>query len=347
MSLEISCPLSTPTQNSVITMAHGGGGKKMREFITQELAPLYSQSEGALLDSAILQNLDGRVAFTSDSFVVHPLFFPGGNIGDLAVNGTVNDLAMVGANPLYLSLSFIIEEGFKLEKLRKIIATINTACQEAGVRVVTGDTKVVERGKADGLFINTSGIGVVPANVEVGPQQIQPGDAIIVNGDIGRHGVSVLSSRDGFGADVGVKSDCCPLNHVVSSLLSEKVQIHCLRDLTRGGLAAGLNELAMDRKLSIILKEQYIPVSPLVHSYCEILGLEAYHLANEGRFVLFVPDSHKEKALSLIRSYTGFEEAAVIGHVDSSFREPVKITTPWGSARNLPLLTGEQLPRIC
>jgi hydrogenase expression/formation protein HypE len=287
------------------------------------------------------------VAFTTDSYVVSPLEFPGGNIGKLAVYGTVNDLAMAGARPHSLSVGFILEEGFSLEVLRRVVASMKAAADEVGVRIVTGDTKVVDKGKGDGLFINSAGIGVVPEGLEVHPNQVQPGDRILISGDLGRHGVAVLSVREGLAFEEPVESDCGNLSHFVAALLEANLAPHCLRDLTRGGLASALNEIAGERGVEMEVEEISIPVCDAVRGVCELLGLDPLYVANEGRLVAFVSPENAEASLQLLQNLPGGEGAALVGTVLEEGRGRVHLRGAFGTSRLLDLLSGEQLPRIC
>lgn len=301
----------------------------------------------SLHDGAIWSMEKGTLAFTTDSYVVRPLFFPGGDIGSLAVNGTINDLAMCGAKPLYLSTAFILEEGLSMEVLQRVVNSMAEAARSARVPIVTGDTKVVDRGKGDGIFINTSGVGLVPTGVRVLPTLIRPGDAILVSGDLGSHGVAVLSVREGLTFSGNVVSDSTPLHCIVADLIDSGIEIHCLRDLTRGGLAGVLNELAEAAKVGMMVEESVIPVSEPVRGACELLGLDPLYVANEGRFVATVPASQVEAALAVMRRHGAASQADHIGMVTD--REPpmVVLRTVVGTHRVLDLLSGEQLPRIC
>lgn len=329
-----------------ITMAHGGGGRLMHELIERMFASVFSVgSSEHRHDGAIVELPQGRAVVTTDSFVVRPLFFPGGDIGKLAVYGTVNDLAMCGAKPLYLTAAFILEEGLEMETLWQVVWSMKQAADIANVRIVTGDTKVVDRGKGDGLYINTAGIGVVPFGFDIGPASLQPGDAVILNGDVGRHGMAVMAMREGLQFDSTITSDCASLSAAVESILSAGVEVHCMRDCTRGGLASVLVELSQASGLGIRVRETSIDVREDVHAACEILGLDPLYVANEGRFVLVVPATSVDRALSALRAHEVGREAAVIGRVtDDTF---VTLETAIGSTRILDMLSGEQLPRIC
>jgi hydrogenase expression/formation protein HypE len=294
-------------------------------------------------DGAVFPMGNAKLAFTTDSYVVHPLFFPGGDIGTLAVNGTVNDLAMCGARPLNLSAGFILEEGLPMETLWRVIQSMQQAAVAAGVQVVTGDTKVVDKGKGDGIFINTSGIGVIEHSLTIAPSSVQPGDAILLNGDIGRHGMAIMAVREGLEFESDIESDCAPLASTVLAMLEAGIEIHCLRDLTRGGLASGLVEIAMGSGRHIQIEEVAIPVSENVRGACEILGLDPLYVANEGRFIAFVPADQADRA----REIMGVD-ARQIGTVqDSSHSCSVTMYSVIGANRIVDMLSGEQLPRIC
>jgi len=298
-------------------------------------------------DSAVIEIGGVRLAFTTDTFVVSPMFFPGGDIGKLAVYGTVNDLAMAGAKPLYLSAGFVLEEGLSMEILRRVVESMAAAAREVGVRIVTGDTKVVDRGKADGIFINTAGIGLVPRDVEISPARVEPGDVIILSGDIGRHGMAVMSVREGLGFEGNLQSDCASLAGLVEAMLAAEREIHCLRDLTRGGLAAALNEIAADAAVGIELDESAIAVSDPVAGACEILGIDPLYVANEGRLAAFVSPSAADKMLDVMRKHPGAHGPAIIGKVTREHAGTVVLRGLLGGGRILDMLSGEQLPRIC
>jgi len=344
---EPACPLPRSTKNT-IHLAHGGGGRLMQELIQDVFVKAFQNPMLAPMhDGATWSVEKGTLAFTTDSYVVRPLFFPGGDIGSLAVNGTINDLAMCGAKPLYLSAGFILEEGLSLDVLQRVVNSMAEAARAAGVPIVTGDTKVVDRGKGDGIFINTSGVGLVPPDVRVLPTLIQPGDAILVSGDLGSHGVAVLSVREGLTFDGHIESDSAPLHHIVADLIESGIDIHCLRDLTRGGLASVLNELAVAAKVGMTVEEPAIPVSEPVRGACELLGLDPLYVANEGRFVAMVPASQVEAALTVMRRHKAAGLAAHIGVVTDRDPFMVVLQTVVGTQRILDLLSGEQLPRIC
>jgi len=321
-------------------MAHGGGGRMSQRLIESVFMPLFSND---LLDTrhdgAVFTIGNADLAFSTDSYVVRPLIFPGGNIGDLAVNGTVNDLAMCGAQPLYLSCGFILEEGLEIATLRTIAESMQAAASRAGVQLVTGDTKVVDHGKADGLYINTAGIGRVRHRVAA--DRIEPGDAIIVSGDLGAHGITILSTREGLEFDAPVESDTAPLWGPVAALLDAGIDIHCLRDLTRGGFSSALNELAQARNLAMEIDEGRIPVTETVRAACELLGLDPLYVANEGRFVAFLPASQTARALEIL------PHAAHAGTVLNETSAIVHLRSISGGNRILQMISGEQLPRIC
>ncbi len=344
---------SGKVRGEIITLSHGSGGKAMRDLIDDlfvgtfadpALAPLEDQARFPLAE---LVRHGDRLAFTTDSYVVDPLFFPGGDIGDLAVNGTVNDLAVSGARPLYLSCGFILEEGFPVADLRRIAASMQRAAESAGVRIVTGDTKVVHRGAADKLFINTSGVGVIPAGVNIAAARARPGDRVLVNGFIGDHGVAILGARDDLALEVPVESDTQALHGLVAALLEACPEVHCLRDATRGGIATVLNEFALSAAVCIHLDESSIPVREAVKGVAEILGLDPLYFANEGKLVALVPADQAEVALAAMRAHPSGADAAIIGEVGDSPAGSVIMHTGFGGERIVDMLVGEQLPRIC
>lgn len=345
--MELSCPL--PLDYQQIVMAHGGGGRLMQQLLASVVQPTFSNDYlNQNHDSAVFSIGGQKLAFTSDSFVVKPLFFKGGDIGKLAICGTVNDLAMSGAKPLFLSCSLIIEEGLPVETLQTLLNSMQQAAQEAGVFIVTGDTKVVDKGKGDGLYINTAGIGVLADGVNVNPAHIQPGDAVIVSGDLGRHGVAVILEREGLEFDSDIVSDCAALSPLVQDLLQAGIDIHCLRDLTRGGLASCLIELAATSKTHIEISETRLPVLEPVRSACEILGFDPLYIANEGCFALFLPPEQVDTALAILRKHPAGQHASHIGQVKASHAQGLlTLSTAMGVTRVLDLLSGEQLPRIC
>ncbi len=324
----------------------------MRQLIESMFLPAFGSgiSDGNQTpahDSAVIELGGKRLAFTTDTFVVSPLFFPGGDIGKLAVYGTVNDLAMSGAKPLYLSAGFVLEEGLAMESLQRVVKSMADAAREVGVRIVTGDTKVVDRGKGDGIFINTAGIGLVPDDVEISPARVRPGDAIILSGDLGRHGMAVMSVREGLGFEANLQSDCASLAGLVEAMLAAGRNIHCLRDLTRGGLAAALNEIAADARVGIELEESAIPVSEPVAGACEILGLDPLYVANEGRLAAFVPPETADRMLNAMQKHPASCGPAIIGKTTAEHPGTVVLRSRLGSGRIVDMLSGEQLPRIC
>ncbi len=345
---DLNCPVPVDDKSRIL-LAHGSGGAHMHKLLDKVILPkLMSKQLAYNHDSAVLNIENTKLAFTTDSYVVDPLFFPGGDIGSLSVYGTVNDLAMSGAKALYISVAFILEEGFAIADLERVLASMQAAASLVGVEIVTGDTKVVERGKGHGLYINTAGIGVVKHNVIIRPDQIQIGDLIIVNGDIGRHGIAVMAHREGLQFETTITSDSASVNHIIERLLAENITIHCLRDVTRGGLATTLNELAASSNTHIKLNEVAIPVQEEVGNACELLGLDVLHVACEGRFVAFIPESEAVRALEIMRSCQHGSTAQVIGVVakDNSFNG-VTMTNCIGVSRIVDKLSGEQLPRIC
>ncbi|MFN0149359.1 MAG: hydrogenase expression/formation protein HypE [bacterium] len=342
-----ACPIPIMDSPRVL-MAHGGGGRLMRTLIQKLFAAAFDNPLlAAAHDGAVFPSPSRRLAYTTDASVVRPLFFPGGDIGRLAVFGTVNDLAMCGARPLHLSASFILEEGLSMETLWRVVHSMAAAAREAGVAVVTGDTKVVERGNADGLYIATSGIGAIDHDLAIEPASIRPGDAILLSGDIGRHGIAILAARADLALESALESDCAPLHGPVQALLSSGVDVHCLRDLTRGGLASALLEVADSAGLDATIDERMIPVIEPVRSACELLGFDALHVANEGRFVAWVASVDADRALDALRSHQHCSNAVRIGTVGESGRGTVVTRSAIGTSRILDMLSGEQLPRIC
>jgi hydrogenase expression/formation protein HypE len=342
------CPVPAPAGDRVL-LAHGGGGRLTQQLIENLFLPAFANPElEARHDGAVLRAGSERLAFTTDSYVVRPLMFPGGTIGDLAVNGTVNDLAMCGARALWLSAGFILEEGLEIDTLRAVVESMAAAVAAAGVTLVTGDTKVVDKGKGDGIFITTAGIGIIEAANEIRPSGATPGDSVILSGDIGRHGIAILSVREGLEFEAPVTTDTAPLWPAVEVLLRAGIEVHCLRDLTRGGLASALNEIAVARGVGIRVEEPTIPVSELVRGACEILGLDPLYVANEGRFVAFVPAAQERAALEALSSVPVSNGAVRIGAVLEGVHDgQVVLRTGIGGNRVLDLLSGEQLPRIC
>ncbi len=391
-TFNLNCPVPRVADDRIV-LAHGGGGRLTHQLIEKIFIPAFANDAlEARHDGAIVPVNGTRLAFTTDSFVVRPLIFPGGNIGDLAVNGTVNDLAMCGARPLYLSAGFILEESLEMETLRTVVTSMRDAAAKAGVQLVTGDTKVVDKGKGDGIFINTSGIGVIEPstlfanglerarlqprrpesqearvsapegsalapqrldeaipypNTAIGPGRVQPGDAVIVSGDLGRHGIAILSVREGLEFESPILSDCANVWPAVEALLNAGIEIHCLRDLTRGGLATALNEIASDRNVCIKLEEARIPVNEVVQGACEVLGLDPLYVANEGRFAVFVPAAQADAALAVMKKVEVSQSGVLVGKVEETPCRTVVLQSRIGGNRVVDMLSGEQLPRIC
>jgi hydrogenase expression/formation protein HypE len=342
-----SCPLPISDYPNVL-MAHGGGGKLMHQLIGKLFLPAFRNPMLELQHDASVFDVAGqRLAFTTDSYVVKPLFFPGGDLGSLAVHGTVNDLAMAGARPLYLSAAYIIEEGLPMETLWKIASSMQQAAQAAGVQIITGDTKVVDKGKGDGLFINTAGIGIIEHQLKIAPQSVQPGDAILVNGDLGRHGMAIMAVREGLEFESSIESDSAPLAEPVLKLIRAGIQVHCLRDCTRGGLTSVLNEIAEAAGFTLHVEETFIPVREDVRGACEILGLDPLQVACEGRFAAFVPERDADRALEILRADSNAAGACRIGRVSDQHSPRVLFKSAIGTQRILDMPTGEQLPRIC
>jgi hydrogenase expression/formation protein HypE len=348
-TFSLSCPVPRVADDRIV-LAHGGGGRLTHQLIEKIFMPAFGNPMlEQRHDGAVLSINGSRLAFTTDSFVVRPLIFPGGNIGDLAVYGTVNDLAMCGARPLYLSAGFILEEGLEMETLRTVVASMQVAAANAGVQLVTGDTKVVDKGKGDGIFVNTSGIGLIESNVKgtIGPAAVQAGDAVIVSGDLGRHGIAILSVREGLDFESPILSDTAAVWPAVEALLNAGIDIHCLRDLTRGGLATTLNEIAGDRNVCIKLEEAAIPVEETVQGAGEILGLDPLYVANEGRFAVFVPAAQADATLDVLRNVPVSQGSVRVGRVEESPGRMVLLQSRIGGNRVVDMLSGEQLPRIC
>ncbi len=342
-----SCPLPLRDYPNIV-MGHGGGGKLSAELVQHLFLPAFhNHALGNLADSAVVTLAGERLAFSTDSFVVQPLFFPGGNIGDLAVNGTVNDVAMSGATPRFLSCGFILEEGMPLDDLGQIVATMAAAAQRANVTLVTGDTKVVERGHGDGVFINTSGIGTIAQGVDIAPHRARPDYAVIVSGEIGLHGIAIMSVRAGLVFDTEITSDCAPLHDLVATMLSVSTDIHVLRDPTRGGVASALNEIARAAGVGIELDERTLPVPAAVRAACEMLGLDPLYVANEGKLLAIVPAHTAEPLLAAMRAHPLGKDAAVIGKVVAEHPGMLVARTGIGGRRVVDMQVGEQLPRIC
>ena len=346
--LAFQCPIPIQEYPAVL-LAHGGGGRLTQMLIERMFLPAFQNPAlETLHDGAVLEVEGLRLAFTTDSFVVSPLFFPGGDIGELAVNGTINDLAMCGARPLYLSLGFILEEGFPMEDLWRVVRSVQVAAEEAGVSVVTGDTKVVDRGKGDGVFINTTGLGLIPPGIRVSPQRVRPGDAVLISGAIAVHGIAILSVREGLEFETTLESDTAPLNGLVGALLrAAGPEVHVLRDPTRGGLSSALNEIASSAGVGIVLEEARIPIWDEVKGACEILGLDPLYVANEGKCLAIVAAEAAEAALEAMRSHPLGREAAIIGQVVGDHPGSVILRSRVGGKRVVDMLSGEQLPRIC
>ena len=342
-----TCPV--PLKNyPTIVMGHGAGGKMMNDLIRHLFAAEFeNELLGQLADATVIQPGPGRLAFTTDSFVVSPLAFPGGDIAELAVNGTVNDLAMSGAQPLYLSAGFILEEGLPMATLGALCTSMARACKAAGVQIAAGDTKVVNKGHGDGLYINTSGIGRIPDGVDISPTRIRPGDAVIVSGTMGDHGIAIMSVREGLKFETQVESDTAPLHGLVTAMLKNSQDIHCLRDATRGGLAAVLNELAEASATGIEFDETRVPVRPAVTAACEMLGLDPLFIANEGKLVAFIPQKDAESTLAVMRGHPYGRDAQIIGKVVEQHPRMVVARTSIGGSRVVDLPAGELLPRIC
>lgn len=342
-----ACPLPR-SQYEHVLLGHGGGGQLTSELIRRLFLPEFDNEVlAALEDQATLQLPGSRIAFTTDAFVVRPLFFPGGDIGRLAVCGTVNDLAVGGARPLYVSAAFILEEGLPLADLQRIVSSMRAACDEAGVALVTGDTKVVDRGKGDGVFITTSGIGVVPVGVSLSIRSARPGDRILVSGTVGDHGIAVLSVREGLEFETVLQSDAAPLGGLAHAILKACPEVRCMRDPTRGGLAAALCDLASASRVGVRIHEPTVPVRPAVRGACEMLGLDPLGVANEGKLIAVVPADAADRVLAAMRSHPLGTSAAVIGEVMSEHPGLVTLRSSVGGERVVTLPAGEQLPRIC
>jgi hydrogenase expression/formation protein HypE len=343
----LECPIAI-SDYPTITLAHGGGGRLMHQLLEKMVLPAFHND---LLESrhdgAVFPIGNSRLAFTTDSYVVRPLFFPGGDIGSLAVNGTVNDLAMCGARPLYLSCGMILEEGLPMETLWAVVQSLRSSAEAAGVQLVTGDTKVVDKGKGDGIFLNTAGVGVIEHKLSISPASVREGDAVLLSGDIGRHGIAIMAAREGLEFETTIESDCAPLNETVARLLGAGLELHCLRDLTRGGLGTTLIEIAEASRLQVAIEETSIAVRDDVLGACEVLGFDPLYLANEGRMAVFVPEKQAEDALAILRTGPGGELASRIGVVKNDSPGVVTLKSRIGTTRIIDMLTGEQLPRIC
>ncbi len=342
-----TCPLPLRDSPSIV-MGHGGGGAMSAELVEHVFLPAFGdQALAELGDAAVVEVAGARLAFSTDSFVVRPLFFPGGSIGDLAVNGTVNDLAMSGAAPLFLSTAFILEEGTDVTQVGAVAQRVGKAAAAAGVRVVTGDTKVVEKGHGDGVYLNTAGVGLVPDGVDIRPDRAEPGDVVIVSGDIGVHGIAIMSVREGIEFGAEVESDCQPLHGLVAAMLAVTHDLHALRDPTRGGVATTLNEIAKASSVGVALDERTLPIPEVVHNACSFLGLDPLQVANEGKLVAFVPRDQADAVLAAMRAHPAGAGATIIGTCVPEHPGMVSARTGFGAERVVDLPLGEQLPRIC
>jgi hydrogenase expression/formation protein HypE len=347
LSSGFSCPIPIMEYKNIL-LAHGGGGKLSHQLIKNIFAARFKNELLAPLHDGAIFSVGGtRFAFSTDSYVINPIFFPGGDIGKLAVNGTVNDLSMCGAQPLYLSSAFIIEEGLPMEELWRIVLSMEEAAKAAGIQLVTGDTKVVDRGKGDKVFINTSGIGIIPNGVDISPQHAKLGDKVLLSGTIADHGIAIMSVREGLEFETQIESDCAPLNGLVEAMLGASQDIHVLRDPTRGGIASVLNEIAESANIGITISEDQIPVSEEVMGACEILGFDPLYVANEGKLIAFVAPTAVNKVLASMRAHPFGKNAVVIGEVVADHPGTVIMKTRIGGSRVVDMLSGEQLPRIC
>ncbi len=344
----LSCPVPLPHQERIV-MGHGSGGKMMHDLIAKTfMKPLGNPSLNASNDGSVISTQGySRFVVSADAHVVSPLFFPGGDIGALAVCGTVNDVAMMGAKPLYLTASFILEEGLEIETLARVVESMRACAEEAGVQIVAGDTKVVGKGSADGLYISTMGVGLLPETVKIGGAEAKPGDTVIISGSLGDHGIAVLSARGALGLETELASDVAPLNGLIMEMMQASNRIHVLRDPTRGGLATTLNEIAKQSNVGIILDEDAIPIKPAVDSACELLGFDPLYIANEGKLVAVVAAEDAMKVLGVMKAHKYGHDAAIIGRVDSKPEGRVLLKTIIGSHRVVDELMGEMLPRIC
>jgi hydrogenase expression/formation protein HypE len=351
IKFEMSCPTPLPARDTIL-LGHGSGGKLSAELVRDIFLPAFQNPMLARLDDQAIVNVNGqRLAMTTDTFVVKPLFFPGGDIGCLAVHGTVNDLAMGGATPLFLSAAFIIEEGFSMDELRRVVNSLRKAAADAGVYVVTGDTKVVEKGKGDGLFINTTGIGLVPEGVELSANRARPGDKVILSGSIGDHGIAILAQREGLEFETQIRSDSAALHTLVAQMLDVTSNvdgnIRCMRDPTRGGISSTLNEIAEQSRVGIELLESSLPIHEQVRGACELLGLDPLYVANEGKLIAIVAPEAAHAVLAAVRRHPLGAEAEIIGTVKKENPGLVTMRTPLGTSRVVDMLAGDQLPRIC
>ncbi|MGO9405223.1 MAG: hydrogenase expression/formation protein HypE [Terriglobales bacterium] len=347
INFELSCPAPLPAKDTVL-LGHGSGGKLSAELVRDVFLHTLKNPVLARLDDQAIVNVNGqRLAISTDSFVVKPLFFPGGDIGSLAVHGTVNDLAMGGATPLFLSAAFIIEEGFSMDELRRVVNSMQQAAAAAGVQVVTGDTKVVERGKGDGVFVNTTGIGLVPAGVDLSADRARPGDKVLLSGFIGEHGIAILAQREGLEFETQIKSDSAALHTLVADMLGVTREIRCMRDPTRGGVSSTLNEIAEQSRVGIEVEERSLPIREEVRGACELLGLDPLYVANEGKLIAIVAPEAADALLRTMRRHPLGAEAQVIGTVKKENSGLVTMRTPFGTTRIVDMLAGDQLPRIC
>lgn len=345
--INFTCPIPI-TEYDKILLGHGSGGKLSADLIEKIFVPAFNNKFlDQLGDQAVVDIKGTKLAFTTDSYVVNPIFFPGGNIGSLAVNGTVNDLAVGGAKPLYISAGLILEEGFSINELCMIVESMKQAAEDAGVILVTGDTKVVEKGKGDKIFINTSGIGIIQKDVEISPRKVKTGDKIILSGPIGLHGITILSKREGLEFDVDLESDTAPLNHLVQKMLSASKNIRWMRDTTRGGLSSTLNELAKSTKLGIEINEMAIPIPESVKAACEMLGFDPLYVANEGNLATVAPGEDADKIIEAMQKCPEGKNAVIIGEIVDDHPKIVLMKTLIGGKRVVDMLSGEQLPRIC
>ncbi len=351
IKFELSCPAPLPAQDTIL-LGHGSGGKLSADLIRDLFLPAFQNPVLARLDDQAIVNVNGqRLAMTTDSFVVKPLFFPGGDIGSLAVHGTINDLAMGGATPLFLSAAFIIEEGFSMDELRRVVNSLRQAAADARVHVVTGDTKVVEKGKGDGLFINTTGIGLVPEGVDLSADRARPGDKVLLSGSIGDHGIAILAQREGLEFETQIQSDSAALHTLVAAMLGVTSpvtrDIRCMRDPTRGGVSSTLNEIAERSRVGIELEESSLPVHEEVRGACELLGLDPLYVANEGKLIAIVAPEAADAVLQAMRNHRLGVEARIVGTVRKENAGLVTMRTPLGTTRVVDMLAGDQLPRIC
>jgi len=344
---DLSCPAPLSSRDCIL-LGHGSGGKLSSDLVREIFLPAFSNPALAKLDDQAIVSVNGsRLAITTDSFVVKPLFFPGGDIGSLAVHGTINDLAMGGARPLFLSVAFILEEGFSMEMLQRVVTSLRRAADDAGVKVVTGDTKVVEKGKGDGLFINTTGIGVMPPGIELSADKAHPGDKVLLSGSIGDHGIAILAQREGLEFESAIESDSAALHTLVAEMLMATNSIRCMRDPTRGGVSSALNEIAERSRVGIELDERAIPIRDDVKGACEMLGLDPLYVANEGKLIAIVAPEGADALLEAMRRHPLGRQAQVIGTVNDKNPGLVTMRTGLGTTRIVDMLAGDQLPRIC